>query len=166
MIFHKHKWVHIGQNKIISGDQLFKCSICGVYEVFNKYINTKYKTRQINMDNYNLKVNVKDYFKTNQTEQVSDGYHTFEELYEHRMKLFTVICNTYTNEAWKSKLHYDGTMYDDYFIVGITIPNVGDYTYHYHMKYWDEFRVKTLENAPKWDGHKPSDINRLDYLAG
>lgn len=48
--------------------------------------------------------------------QVSDGYHTFEELYNHRMILFSIICNSYPHRAWKSKLHHDGTMYDNYFI--------------------------------------------------
>lgn len=92
--------------------------------------------------------------------EISDGYHTFNELYHHRMILFAVICNSYKAQAWKSKLHHDGTMYDDYFIVGITTPK-GDYTYHYHMDDWDYFDVKELPNAPEWDGHKPSDIDRL-----
>ena len=95
-----------------------------------------------------------------ETSLISDGYHTFGELYFHRMMLFAVICNTYNDKAWKSKLHDDDTMYDNYFIVGITTPE-GDYTYHYHLDYWDTFNVKELEKAPKWDGHKPSDITRL-----
>ncbi len=97
------------------------------------------------------------------TGSVSDGYHTFDELYFHRMILFSVICNTYKEKAWKSKLHDDGTMYDNYFIVGITTPE-GDYTYHYHLDYWNTFNVKELEKAPKWDGHKPEDITRLISL--
>lgn len=95
--------------------------------------------------------------------QISDGYHTFDELYYHRMVLFAVICNTYKDSAWKSKLHNDGTMYDNYFIVGITTPK-GCYTYHYHIKYWDMFNVKELSKAPKWDGHKPEDVTRLFSL--
>lgn len=92
--------------------------------------------------------------------KISDGYHTFEELYYHRMMLFSVICNKFRHLAWKSWKHDDGTMYDDYFIVGIDTPK-GTYTYHYHKKYWDNFLVKELEKAPKWDGHKPEDIDRL-----
>ena len=90
----------------------------------------------------------------------SDGYHTFNELYYHRMMLFSVICNQNKEIAWKSKLHDDGTMFDDYFIVGIETPQ-GQYTYHYHLDYWDMFDVKELGKAPKWDGHKPEDITRL-----
>ncbi len=90
----------------------------------------------------------------------SDGYHTFNELYYHRMVLFSVICNQNKELAWKSKLHEDGTMFPDYFIVGIETEE-GQYTYHYHLDYWHMFDVKELEKAPKWDGHKPEDITRL-----
>lgn len=91
----------------------------------------------------------------------SDGYHTFDELYFHRMILFSVICKIYKDKAWKSKLHADGTMYKNYFIVGVTTPK-GDYTYHYHMEYWGHFEgIRELDNAPEWDGHKPKDICRL-----
>lgn len=90
----------------------------------------------------------------------SDGYHTFDELYHHRMVLFSIICNQNKDKAWKSRLHNDGTMYDNYFIVGITT-NAGDYTYHYHLDNWNSFDVKELPTAPEWDGHKPEDITRL-----
>ena len=36
---------------------------------------------------------------------ISDGYHTFDELYYHRMILFSIICNQNKDRAWKSKLH-------------------------------------------------------------
>lgn len=91
---------------------------------------------------------------------ISDGSHTFMELYYHRMILFAVICNNNKELAWKSWKHEDGTMYEDYFIVGITTP-LGDYSYHYHKDYWDYYKVKELEFSPKWDGHEPDDIVRL-----
>lgn len=90
----------------------------------------------------------------------SDGYHTFNELYHHRMMLFSVICNQNKDKSWKSWLHDDGTMFDDYFIVGIETKE-GHYTYHYHKDHWDMFDVTELDKAPKWDGHKPEDITRL-----
>lgn len=93
----------------------------------------------------------------------SDGYHTFDELYYHRMVLFSVICNQNKEKAWKSWLHDDGTMYDDYFIVGIETKE-GQYSYHYHKSEWEYFDVKELEFAPKWDGHMPHDITRLRNL--
>jgi hypothetical protein len=80
---------------------------------------------------------------------VSDGYHTFNELYKHRCILFSVICSLFP--AWKSKLHHDGTMYDGMFIVGIDTPE-GQISYHYDMEYWNLFKARILEKAPEWDG--------------
>ena len=95
-------------------------------------------------------------------EDLSDGYHTFNELYHHRAVLFSVICNLMPDKAWKSKLHDTGDMYDGMFIVGIETPQ-GQATYHYDVDpYWDMFKVKELEKAPKWDGHTPQEaIERI-----
>lgn len=101
-----------------------------------------------------------DKVKLSVSSDTSDGYHTFDELYYHRMVLFSIICNQNKDLAWKSMKHHDGTMYENYFIVGISTPE-GDYTYHYDIRDWNYFSVKELEKAPKWDGHKPSDITRL-----
>ena len=96
---------------------------------------------------------------------VSDGYHTFNELYHHRAVLFSVICNTFKDKAWKSKKHDTGDMFDGMFIVGIETPQ-GQATYHYDINpYWDMFKVKELPNAPKWDGHTPEEaIRRISML--
>lgn len=92
---------------------------------------------------------------------ISDEWHTFYELYYHRMILFLTIQKAHIDKAWKSKLHDDGTMFENSFIVGIETPQ-GQYSYHYDLRYWDLFEdIKELEYAPKWDGHKPSDIERL-----
>jgi hypothetical protein len=97
--------------------------------------------------------------------EVSDGYHTFNELYHHRAVLFSVICNSRPELAWKSKLHHDGTMYDGMFIVGIETPD-GQATYHYDIDpYWNMFRVQELPQAPEWDGHTPAQaIERIGKL--
>ena len=97
--------------------------------------------------------------------EFSDGYHTFNELYHHRAVLFSVICNMMPDKAWKSKLHDTGDMYDGMFIVGIETGQ-GQATYHYDIEpYWDMFKVKELEKAPKWDGHTPSEaIQRIGNI--
>lgn len=97
---------------------------------------------------------------------ISDGYHTFNELYHHRAILFSVICNSMPDKAWKSKLHDTGDMFDGMFIVGIETEQ-GQATYHYDIEpYWDMFKVKELENAPKWDGHTPQEaIDRISKLS-
>lgn len=96
---------------------------------------------------------------------LSDGYHTFNELYHHRAVLFSVICNTHKDLAWKSRLHDTGDMYEGMFIVGIETPE-GQATYHYDIEpYWDMFNVKELPKAPKWDGHTPDEaIRRIATL--
>ena len=87
------------------------------------------------------------------TGEISDGYHTFNELYHHRAVLFSVIVKAFPDMAWKSRQHHDGSMYDGMFIVGIETPD-GSATYHYDLKpYWDMFRCKEIERAPEWDGH-------------
>lgn len=91
---------------------------------------------------------------------ISDGYHTFDELYYHRMILFLTLCKIYKSLAWKSWKHDDGTMFDNSFIVGIETP-LGQYTYHYNEGFYYMFDVEELEFAPKWDGHKPEDVTRL-----
>lgn len=99
-------------------------------------------------------------YKLDDKSNISDGSHTFEELYFHRMILFSVICNQNPELAFKSKKHADGSMFDDYFICGIKSKE-GLYTYHYRLKYWDYFKIKEVEQAPEWDGHKAEDVVRL-----
>ena len=97
---------------------------------------------------------------------LSDGYHTFNELYHHRAVLFSVICNLHPLCSWKAKKHHDGTMYDGMFIVGINTPE-GQATYHYDIEpYWDMFKVPVVEFAPVWDGHTPDEAIRRIGLLG
>lgn len=112
------------------------------------------ENKKMNIEKINKILSEKDCNK------ISDGYHTFEELYYDRMYLFSIICNNNKTSAWKSKKHDDGKMFDDFFIVGITTYQ-GDFTYHYHLKYWELFEVSEVEFAPPWDGHTRSDISRL-----
>lgn len=96
-------------------------------------------------------------------ESISDGYHTFDELYHHRAVLFAALQNAYPDKSWKSKKHSDKTMFDNFFIAGIDTPQ-GMYTYHLEMKEWDKFHCKELDTAPEWDGHMPEDVERLMSL--
>ena len=99
------------------------------------------------------------------TGDTSDGYHTFNELYHHRAVLFSVIVKAFPDQAWKSRKHHDGSMYDGMFIVGIETPD-GQASYHYDINpYWDMFQCKELEYAPEWDGHTPAQaIERIGKL--
>lgn len=122
-------------------------------------------------EEYFLNVTIKSYKDKGlvRTKNISDGYHTFGQLYHDRAVLFAIICNTYKDNAWKSKKHHDGTMFgadDEMFIVGVETPQ-GQYTYHYHIEpYWDMYNVKEVEFAPEYDGHTHEDIARLFGLLG
>lgn len=95
---------------------------------------------------------------------ISDGHHTFKELYEHRLALTAALTRLIPLACWRSKAHNpeDDEMFDGFFIVGIELP-AGTITYHYKLEHWDKFDyVKTLMFAPKWDGATPNDtVTRL-----
>lgn len=101
------------------------------------------------------------------TGKISDGYHTFDELYAHRILLFVCLLKSYPSISWKSKFHDDGSSFDGWFIAGMMLSS-GDITYHIPDRYWDMLeKIKVLDNAPKWDGHTPDDvIKRLSEWVG
>lgn len=96
--------------------------------------------------------------------EISDGYHTFNQLYHQRAILFATIVNQNSDIAWKSYKHSDGRYCFDsngeWFIVGIDTPE-GSYTYHYSKEYWDYFECKELDCGKEWDGHTEEDVTRL-----
>lgn len=96
--------------------------------------------------------------------ELSDGYHTFNELYHHRSMLFaSLLLMLPRDDIWKSRQHHDPEfpMYDGMFIAGVDTP-FGQATYHMENPYWDIFRVPELERATPFDGHTPEEaIERL-----
>ncbi|MGL5315586.1 MAG: hypothetical protein ACRC92_20195 [Peptostreptococcaceae bacterium] len=100
---------------------------------------------------------------------ISEGYHTFDELYDHRCLLFAMLMRKDPTNAWKSKKHFDedvDPMYPGYFIVGLETPH-GAIRYHYHMEKWDYFAgIKELDNAPECKpvSHKPLTIMSNNLL--
>ena len=105
---------------------------------------------------------------------LSDGYHTFNELYEHRHLLYIALCKSiqkpkYYGDArnrlgdekivWRSKKHSDGTMYDGWFVMGINKDTGKQISYHLPLDMWDQTEfADTLNKAPKWDGHTSADV--------
>lgn len=103
---------------------------------------------------------------------ISDGYHTFNELYEYRLlynaSMFNELAKQGLYDVHKSKKHSDGTIpFDDenWFIVQAELPT-GQISNHYEMKDWDLFNVPEKEKANQYDGHTPQDVaKRLrDFL--
>jgi len=99
-----------------------------------------------------------DVAKVNDIGELSDGFHTFNSLYEQRMILFAALVKAYKDKAWKSYRHEDGEYCfgGGWFVVGIDTPE-GSYTYHYENKYWDMFDCVDLPRAKHWDGHTEND---------
>ena len=96
---------------------------------------------------------------------VSDGYHTFNDLYRQRLVLTAALCNSIPEKWWKSKKHSDGEPCFDgtWFIVGCDTA-LGSYTYHYEMKDWSYFRCIELPEGKPWDGHTSKDVDRLLHI--
>ncbi len=95
------------------------------------------------------------------TGEIGDGYHTLNELYEHRHALFIALCRHLSAWGWRSRLHADGSMFDGWFVMGLCV-NAGDQiSYHLPLRLWDMTNfVRTLDRAPEWDGHTPTDVIR------
>lgn len=105
------------------------------------------------------------------TNQIRDGYHSFGELYEHRITLFIALCRmiySYTDHiiVWKSKFHSDKTSMEGWFILGIGVEHGKQITYHLPNEKWEQCPfAKTLPKAPEWDNHTSNDVlERLKLL--
>jgi hypothetical protein len=95
-----------------------------------------------------------------ETGQVSDGYHTFEELYAHRSALFLALMAQQPEISWISNMHDDDSSFDGWFVAGMNLPT-GQVTYHCPNGLWslaNRTGAKFVRNAPKWDGHTSNDV--------
>lgn len=104
----------------------------------------------------------------------SDGYHTFNELYEYRLLYNAALFNEFAKyniyDVHKSRRHSNGEIpFEDpnWFIVMAELPT-GQISNHYEMKDWNLFNIPEKEVANIYDGHSPQDVaNRLrKYLKG
>lgn len=102
-----------------------------------------------------------DKIPTVNVETISDGYHTFADLYEQRLILSAALAKN-NPFAWKSRYHEDGTepFGGGWFIVGFDTEE-GSYTYHYELKDWDLFKCQELPVGKHWDGHTSKEVYRL-----
>ena len=117
--------------------------------------------------------------------ELSDGYHTYNELYDFRKMYNVALFNEWAKEKvqhphwWKegrpfysykfdvhkSTRHHDGELCfgGGWFVVCAMLPT-GQITNHYEMKDWDLFEIPEKPKAKyEFDGHTPQDV--LDRLA-
>lgn len=134
-------------------------------------------------ENVTKKINhmIHENVKGDDTDLISDGSHTFGELYIERMnltlfaaKMITTVRKTFLGnydefedffntyfDVMISKKHSDGTMPEGYFIV-VFVSDEGNYSYHYSLDYFQLFEdIKEVDEAPEYDGHTTEDFGRL-----
>jgi hypothetical protein len=93
------------------------------------------------------------------TGETSDGYHTFNELYEHRCLLFINLCLLLRESAYWRK------GFEGWPLVGLET-SFGQITYHVPEKYLPLFEGKIIKGGPEWDGHTSRDVvDRLTLSA-
>ena len=100
------------------------------------------------------------------TENTSDGYHTFKELYEIRKAYNVALFNEWgkfdipsynVHKSWK---HHDGEFCfgGGWFIVVAIMPT-GQISNHYKAEDWDLFKIPEVEKALfPFDGHTTEDV--------
>lgn len=94
----------------------------------------------------------------------SDGYHTFNELYEFRKAYNAALFNEWAASGkysvHKSKRHYNGEecFGGGWFIVVAQLPD-GQISNHYEMKDWDKFQLPEADKALfEYDNHTGADV--------
>jgi hypothetical protein len=94
----------------------------------------------------------------------SDGYHTFDELYEVKLALNAVLFNElstqYKNNVHKSLRHNDGTLCfgGGWFIVVAELPT-GNISFHYKIEHWDLFNIPEVHKSYiPFDNHTTQDV--------
>jgi hypothetical protein len=101
------------------------------------------------------------------TNQISDGYHTFYELYEHRISLFIALAKSYkwsrtesrNRKVWRAEIYSGEVKSEDWFILGIGTEAGEQITYHLPMFMWEDCDfVDVLEKAVEFDGHTSTDV--------
>ena len=96
--------------------------------------------------------------------QLSDGYHTFAELYEHRHALCLALMRAMPQHWWFSWRHADGELCfggSDWFIVGAELPGGDSVTYHLPAELYPvavATGASELREGRPWDGHNAADV--------
>jgi hypothetical protein len=114
----------------------------------------------------------KAYVSEDEVGTLSDGYHTFDELYEFRKMYNAAAFNAWSKaglyDVHKSKHHSDGIpCYGGKWFIVMAILPTGQVSNHYKMEDWDLFQCpeELLVKFP-YDGHTAQDVlNRLEDAA-
>lgn len=108
-------------------------------------------------------MNVLELLPCIEPETISDGFHTFAELYTSRSILTAAFFNmlhasgVVTCKSWK---HSDGEacFWGGWFVVFAQLPT-GQISFHYPEKDWAYFNIPEMQIGFVWDGHKTPDVH-------
>jgi len=105
--------------------------------------------------------------------KISDGYHTFDELYEFRKLYNAAFFNGLEHDTFnvhKSTKHFEGDeCFGGGWFIAVAVLPTGMISNHYEMKDWDLFHIPEVERSTiKFDGHTPKDVvaRLTDYIRG
>lgn len=93
---------------------------------------------------------------------LSDGYHSFDDLYKHRNLLFVHLAKLGHEakkfEVWRSVKNSDGSMWKGWFVMGIHKEEGKQITYHLPIEFWDHTMFAETLDKGLWDGHSSHDV--------
>lgn len=96
--------------------------------------------------------------------QVSDGYHTFAELYDHRCLIWMNLLLANKNQAFKTWMDDKGAKMEGWFIAGMNTEH-GQITYHLPEELWSFLNIAEVVQNADYDGHTSKDtVKRLMQL--
>lgn len=94
--------------------------------------------------------------------KISDGYHTFDQLYKFRVLYNAGMFNSDKTllKVHKSMNHADGEpcFGGGWFVVVAYTKQGKQISNHYEMRFWDLFNCKVVDRADAWDGHTAEDV--------
>lgn len=118
----------------------------------------------MNIDELNKKIKEENI----DVSKLSDGWHDFENLYDHRNTLFIALCKSlivndpdyYEGKIYKTRFDFENKYCGDgWFILGINASKGKQISYHLPYKFWETCKqFQSFDKVPAFDGHDSQDV--------
>ncbi len=103
---------------------------------------------------------------TQNLDDISNGFHTFRELYDQQVALLSVISALIPAYCVKSKQSHDGNMSKGMFTMRINYPNIKPITFHLKNEYWDKIPCAESDQLRECEMlHATNNLKRLEELS-
>lgn len=145
----QHKWQLISgkiKNFVDHGSSFFMSENGIEYNLKDTNVFTDERKARRYILNKNNKI-------TQNSDDISNGFHTFKELYDQQAALLSVISAMIPEYCEKSKQQLDGNMSEGMFAMRINYPGIKPMTFHLKREYWDKIpcavsnQLQGCENA-------------------